>query len=62
MSTITPNPNERIRLITLAELLTGYMGEDLPRYIMGVLIDLVNNKVVKWKLSSVFMVMGGATA
>lgn len=62
MSTITPNPNERIRLITLAELLTGYMGEDLPRYIMGVFIDLVNNKVVKWKLSSVFMVMGGGTA
>lgn len=62
MSTITPNPNERIRLITLAELLTGYMGEDLPRYIMGVLIDLVNNKVVNWKLSSVFMVMGGSTA
>ena len=62
MSTITPNPNERIRLITLAELLTGYMGEDLPRYIMGVLIDLVNNKVVNWKLSSVFMAMGGATA
>ena len=29
MSTITPNPNERIRLITLAELLTGYMGEDV---------------------------------
>lgn len=62
MSTITPNPNERIRLITLAELLTGYMGEDLPRYIMGILIDLVNNKVVSWKLSSVFMVMGGGTA
>lgn len=62
MSTITPNPNERIRLITLAELLTGYMGEDLPRYIMGVLIDLVNNKIVKWKLSSVFIVMGGGTA
>ncbi len=62
MSTITPNPAERIRLITLAELLTGFMGEDLPRYIMGVLIDLVNNKVVSWKLSSVFMVMGGGTA
>ncbi|MCR5484632.1 MAG: MFS transporter [Clostridiales bacterium] len=62
MSTITPNPNERIRLITLAELLTGYMGEDMPRYIMGVLIDLVNNKVVKWKLSSVFIVMGVLTA
>lgn len=62
MSTITPNPAERIRLITLAELLTGYMGEDMPRYIMGVLIDLVNNKVVTWKLSSVFMVMGTTTA
>ncbi len=62
MSTITPNPGERVRLITLAELLTGYMGEDMPRYIMGVLIDLVNNKVVQWKLSSVFMVMGMGTA
>ncbi|MBQ7596444.1 MAG: MFS transporter, partial [Clostridia bacterium] len=39
MSTITPNPNERIRLITLAELLTGYMGEDMPGYIMGFLYD-----------------------
>ncbi len=62
MSTITPNPNERVRLITLAELLTGYMGEDLPRYIMGVLIDLVNNKIVTWKLSSVYVVMGVLTA
>ncbi len=62
MSTITPNPAERIKLITLAELLTGYMGEDMPRYIMGVLIDLVNRKIVNWKLSSVFMVMGGGTA
>ncbi len=62
MSTITPNPAERIRLITLAELLTGFMGEDMPRYIMGVLIDLVNNKVVSWKLGNVFMVMGGGTA
>lgn len=62
MSTITPNPNERVRLITLAELLTGYMGEDMPRYIMGVLIDLVNNKVVNWKLSNIFMIMGGSTA
>ncbi len=62
MSTITPNPAERIRLITLAELITGYMGEDLPRYIMGVLIDLVNNKVVKWRLSSVFITMGLLTS
>ena len=62
MSTITPNPDERVRLITLAELLTGYMGEDMPRYIMGVLIDLVNNKIVTWKLGNLFMIMGGLTA
>ena len=62
MSTITPNPDERVRLITLAELLTGYMGEDMPRYIMGVLIDLVNNKAVKWKMSSLYMTMGIGTA
>lgn len=62
MSTITPNPDERVRLITLAELLTGYMGEDMPRYIMGVLIDLVNKKKVSWKLSSVFVTMGTTTA
>lgn len=41
MSTITPNPNERVRLITLAELLTGYMGEDMPGYIFGFLYDMV---------------------
>lgn len=61
MSTITPNPNERIRLITLAELLTGMLGEDLPRYLMGIIIDLINNKVITWKLSSAFMTMGVAT-
>ncbi|MCQ2463385.1 MAG: MFS transporter [Clostridia bacterium] len=62
MSTITPNPNERIKLITLAELLTGYMGEDMPRYIMGVPIDLVNNTVVNWKWSNVCLAMGLGTS
>ena len=42
MSTITPNPNERVRLITLAELLTGYMGEDMPGYIFGFLYDMIS--------------------
>ncbi len=58
MTTVTPHPNDRARLITLAELLTGYMGEDLPGIIMGVLIDLINNNVVPWKLRSAFLGMG----
>lgn len=62
MTTITPHPNDRTRLITMAELLTGYMGEDMPNYIMGVLLDLINNGVLKWKLRNVFLAMGLGTS
>ena len=62
MTTITPHPNDRARLITMAELLTGYMGEDMPNYIMGVLIDLINNNILKWKLQNVFLAMGLGTS
>lgn len=61
MTTITPHPNDRARLIVMAELLTGYMGEDLPNMIMGVFIDLVNNNIVQWKLRNLFLVMGMGT-
>ena len=61
-STITPNPNERVRLITLVELLSGYLGEDLPRYIFGALYDLIVNKIINWKLSSAFMTFGLGTS
>ena len=62
MTTVTPHPNDRARLITLAELLTGYKGEDMPNYIMGVLIDLINNNILKWKLQNVFLAMGLGTS
>lgn len=58
MTTITPHPNDRARLITMAELLTGYMGEDLPGIIMGLLLDLINNNILPWKLQSAFLGMG----
>ncbi len=61
MSTITPNPNERIRLITLAELLTGYMGEDMPRYIFGVVYDMINAGKTSLKLSTAFLTFGLVT-
>lgn len=58
MSTTTPNPNERVRLITLAELFSGYLGEDMPRYIFGVLYDLIVNEKIGMKLSTAFMTFG----
>lgn len=61
MSTITPNPNERVRLITLAELLSGYLGEDMPAYVMQILYDLIINEKIKVKLSSLFVAMGSVT-
>ncbi len=62
MSTITPNPNERVRLITLAELLTGYMGEDIPGYVMSFLYDMVSTGRWAVKLRSIFLGMGVGTA
>lgn len=61
MSTITPNPNERIRLITLAELLTGFMGEDLPRYLFGIVYDLINAGKISIKLGNAFLGFGVVT-
>ncbi len=62
MSTVTPNPNERVRLITLAELLTGYMGEDMPTFILGILYDFVTTGRWKAPLRSIFVFMGAGTA
>ena len=62
MTTITPNPNERVRLITLAELLTGMMGEDLPVLLLGFLYDLVNTGKLHATLRSIFLWMGVSTA
>ncbi len=62
MSTITPNPNERVRLITLTELLTGYMGEDVPGYVFGFMYDMITTGRWKIQLRTIFMSMGVSTA
>ncbi|MBQ1553502.1 MAG: MFS transporter [Clostridia bacterium] len=62
MSTVTPNPNERVRLITLAELLTGYMGEDMPSFILGILYDFVSTGRWKAPLRAIFVTMGAGCA
>ena len=62
LSTITPNPEERVRLISQANLFSRFLGEKMPEWIMGILIDLINTNVVKWKLRNLFIGMGAATA
>ena len=56
LSTITPFPVERSSLIMKSQLLN--LGSNIPRFIMGLALDLVNNQVVKWKLQNVFLGFG----
>lgn len=41
MSTITPHPNDRTRLITMANFASGFFGEKLPEQAVTILIDVL---------------------
>ncbi len=62
MSTITPDPLERTGLITMAKLLSGFLGSKLPEILFGILLDLVNNQVVTWSKTSLFISFASLTA
>lgn len=62
LSTITPNPEERVRLISQAKLFSRFLGEQIPEWIMGIFIDLINSNTVKWKMQNLFIGMGAATS
>lgn len=62
MSTITPDPLERTSLITMAKLFSGLVGEKLPELAFGLLLDLVNNQVVQWNRTNLFIGFGIFTA
>lgn len=57
LSTITPNIIDRTRLITEANLLSGFC-EKAPEILMGLLIDLVNHGKLKIKMSSLYVSAG----
>ncbi len=59
LSTITPHPLERTRLITMAQVLA--IGSNLPELLMGLFLDLVNNKAVNWNKKNLFAGMGLST-
>lgn len=46
MATITPNPIDRTRLITIANFASGFFGEKLPEQAVTVLIDVFRNKYI----------------
>lgn len=47
LSTITPHPIDRTRLITLANFASGTFGEKLPQQITTIILDLIDNNVFK---------------
>jgi len=61
LSTITPSPIERSRLIALANVVT-HIFEDVPKQVFGIIYDLVINKVLKIRLSKLFATFGIASA
>ncbi len=61
LSTITPEPLERSRLIALANVVT-HIFEDIPKQVFGVLYDLVINNKLKIKLPTLFSTFGIACA
>ena len=62
LATITPNPIERTSLITKANLFSGMFGEQIPEILMGLLIDLINHKVINITLKATYVFMGVFTA
>lgn len=60
-ATITPNIIDRTRLITQANLLSGFV-EKAPEILMGVLIDLVSRGALKIQMRSLYVSAGMITA
>ena len=61
LSTITPEPLERSRLIATANV-ASHLVEDLPKQIFGIIYDLVANKKIVVRLPKLFAGFGIACA
>ena len=46
LSTITPHPVDRTRLITIANFASGTFGEKLPEQLMTIVLDLIDNGAI----------------
>ncbi len=61
LSTITPEPLERSRLIALANV-SSHLVEDLPKQAFGIIFDLIANKKLNLPLQKLFSGFGIACA
>lgn len=61
LATITPDTVDRTRIINQANLISSLV-ENLPKQAVTIFIDLVNNGIMKISMSSLFIIMGVATA
>jgi len=57
---ISPNPEDRIRMFTRAELIAP-IWQDLPLLAMGALIDMVHHQILDISIDSVYISMGSLT-
>ncbi len=61
LATITPDTVDRTRIINQANLISSLV-ENIPKQAITIFIDLVNNGIMKISMSSLFIIMGVATA
>ncbi len=61
LATITPDTVDRTRLINQTNLISSLV-ENIPKQAVTIFIDLVNNGIMKVQMSTLFVVMGVATA
>lgn len=54
MSTITPHPIDRTRLITIANFASGTFGEKLPSQITTIILDFIDNGVFRKQRSILY--------
>lgn len=58
LSTITPHPVDRTRLITLATVMSGFLGERIPELMMTLMIDGINMGKINLNMESTYVFMG----
>ncbi len=58
LATITPDPLDRTKLITVSNVLAGFLGDQIPEFLMTLLIDAINMKKIALKMQSTYVFMG----
>jgi len=57
LGTITHNPDDRVRLFAVAEVVSG-IWESIPEVLMALLIDLINRRMIGVSMRSAYVSMG----